>query len=84
MAGSLVRALELVLARPQGSATAERVERYSCCRFLRGVGIHAKTLSKWERNGVLQRQTEVILKSPTRVFSAEDVEFGRTLIAFIH
>jgi DNA-binding transcriptional MerR regulator len=53
-------------------------------RFCELVGIHGKTLTKWERAGVLEPATAVILNSPTRVFSADDVEFGQALIAFLH
>jgi DNA-binding transcriptional MerR regulator len=53
-------------------------------RFCELVGIHGKTLTKWERAGVLEPATAVILNSPTRVFSSDDVEFGQALIAFLH
>lgn len=53
-------------------------------RFCELVGIHGKTLTKWERAGVLEPAMAVILNSPTRVFSVDDVEFGQALIAFLH
>jgi hypothetical protein len=44
------------------------------------VGIHASTLAKWEKRGVVRPQMEVILNSPTRVFTLEDVELGRAVV----
>ena len=52
-------------------------------RFCELVAIHPTTLKKWEKQGVLRPRLKTILNSPTRVFSEEDVEFGRRLIALL-
>ncbi|HKG03135.1 MAG TPA: hypothetical protein VKB03_08125 [Conexibacter sp.] len=52
-------------------------------RYCEIVGIHDMTLKRWERAGVLQPRTQVILNSPTRVFVPEDVAFGKRLIGVL-
>ena len=52
-------------------------------RFCALVGINATTLRKWEKLGVVEPRFEVILNSPTRVFSEADVGFGKRLIALL-
>lgn len=52
-------------------------------RYAELVGIHATTLQKWERHGVVKPRLATILNSPTRVFTNEDVEFGKKLIALL-
>jgi DNA-binding transcriptional MerR regulator len=47
------------------------------------VGIHATTLRKWEKQGIVAPSLVTILNSPTRVFTDEDVAFGRRLIAML-
>ena len=52
-------------------------------RFCELVGINATTLRKWEKLGVVEPRLEVILNSPTRVFTRQDVSFGKSLIALL-
>lgn len=70
----------------KGSAIVE--EAFSTAltrrRYCELVGIHAKTLAKWERAGVVKPETTVIMNSPTWVFCQGDVELGQALIAFLH
>lgn len=48
-------------------------------RFCELVGIHATTLRRWEKAGVVRPRLESILNSPTYVFERNDVAFGRRL-----
>jgi hypothetical protein len=52
-------------------------------RYCELVGIHPMTLKRWEKAGIVEPTTQVILKSPTRVFAPEDVAFGKRLVALI-
>jgi MerR HTH family regulatory protein len=52
-------------------------------RYSELVGIHPKTLKRWEDEGVVAPKLETIMNSPTRVFTDRDVEFGRRLIAIL-
>ena len=52
-------------------------------RYCELVGIHPTTLQKWERQGVVEPRLVQILNSPTRVFSKDDVRFGKKLIALL-
>ena len=52
-------------------------------RYCRLVGIHATTLQKWERQGAVEPRLVRILNSPTRVFTEDDVRFGKKLIALL-
>lgn len=49
-------------------------------RYCELVGIHATTLKKWEKLGVLKPALVPVLNSPTRVFTDDDVEFGKRLL----
>jgi hypothetical protein len=51
--------------------------------FCAAVGIHPTTLRKWERVGIVRPKLTTILGSPTRVFSDEEVDFGRRLIRLL-
>ena len=62
---------------------ARVLRRYYPAPLLRLVGIHPKTLKRWERLGVVEGQLVPILNSPTRVFSESDVRFGKSLIALL-
>ena len=69
----------------RGSAAVQR--EFSAAitrrRFCELVGMHPKTLKRWERLGVVEGQLVPILNSPTRVFSESDVRFGKSLIALL-
>jgi len=52
-------------------------------RFCDLVGIHATTLAKWEKRGIVKPELQVILNSPTRVFTEEDVVVGKAIIALL-
>ncbi len=43
------------------------------------VGIHPTTLRRWERTGLLNPRTEVILGSPTVIFSEADLDLARSI-----
>jgi hypothetical protein len=69
----------------RGSAAVQRefAAAITRRRFCELVGIHAKTLKRWERLGIVEGRLVPILNSPTRVFSESDVRFGRKLIALL-
>ncbi len=52
-------------------------------RFCDLVGISVTTLRRWENAGVVEPHIEIVLGSPTKVFQADDVEFGHRLRAEI-
>ena len=52
-------------------------------RYCELVDIHPTTLRKWERQGLVKPQMAMILRSPTRIFSEQDVAFGQRLIALL-
>jgi DNA-binding transcriptional MerR regulator len=53
-------------------------------RYCELVGIHASTLARWERLGVVQPEMAEVLGIPTRIFSPEQVEFGKRLRVLLH
>ena len=52
-------------------------------RYCGLVGIHATTLRRWERAGVVRPRKEPILGILTWVFSDEDVQLGRAVKALL-
>lgn len=52
-------------------------------RFAELIEVSPSTIRRWELAGLIEPRMEEILKSPTTVFSADDVEFGRRLIALL-
>lgn len=52
-------------------------------QFTARVGIHANTLARWERAGIIAPELQVVMGSPTRVFTNDDVRFGRRLITLL-
>lgn len=52
-------------------------------RFADLIDVAPSTIRRWETAGIVEPRTERILNSPTKVFDADDVEFGRLLIAVL-
>jgi hypothetical protein len=52
-------------------------------RFAELIDVAPSTIRRWETAGLVEPRTEYILNSPTKVFDADDVEFGRLLIAVL-
>lgn len=52
-------------------------------RYCELVGIHATTLRRWEKAGVVTPRLETIMRIPTRVFERDDVAFGRRLVTLL-
>lgn len=50
-------------------------------RYCEVVGIHPTTLKRWEAAGVVRPSLKKVMNSPTRVFTPEDVRFGKRLVA---
>ena len=58
---------------------AEFADALTRRRFAQAVGVHLSTVRRWEAAGIVRPFRLEILNSPTWVFSAEDVPFGRRL-----
>jgi len=52
-------------------------------RYCELVGIHGTTLRKWEQRGLVRPELVEVMNSPTRVFTEEDVDFGRRIIGLL-
>lgn len=52
-------------------------------RYCEVVGIHPTTLKRWEAAGVLRPSLQNVMNSPTRVFTPEDVAFGKRLVSVL-
>jgi len=52
-------------------------------RFAELIGVTPNTIKRWEVARVVHPRKEKILNSPTNVFTTNDVEFGRLLIAVL-
>lgn len=59
---------------------AEFASALTRTRYCEIVGIHETTLRRWEKAGIVRPSIQTILKSPTRVFTADDVSFGKRLV----
>lgn len=52
-------------------------------RLSKAIGIHEKTLLRWEKAGVLRPRFEVILGTRTAVFDDAQIERGRHIVALM-
>lgn len=72
-------------ASKRGSQTVAREFERAITRkqFCARVGIHANTLARWERAGIVAPELRVVMGSQTRIFTKDDVRFGRQLITLL-
>jgi hypothetical protein len=52
-------------------------------RYCELVGIHRTTLRRWEREGVMRPALLPVRNIPTHVFTEDDVDLGRRLVALL-
>jgi hypothetical protein len=52
-------------------------------RYCEIVGIHETTLRRWEKTGLVKPTVQTILNSPTMIFAAEEVSFGKRLVELL-
>ena len=52
-------------------------------RYAELVGVSVTTVRRWEMARIVKPTRQTILGSPTNVFTVEDVDFGRRLIALL-
>lgn len=62
---------------------AEFASALTRTRYCEIVGIHETTLRRWEKAGIVRPAIQTILKSPTRVFTTDEVRFGKRLVEML-